>query len=390
MRQSPELQFISNILGLSLKRNHSRIKVNSLPLWDHINWDEFVPLVAYHGVGGLLFYWTRKLKRESSLPRDIYRSLHGIYESNLPISENYRKTIKKILMRFYESEIEVVLLKGAQLAHVDYPHFSLRPMGDIDLLVKGSNQSSVIKLMLEMGFNLYDTGQTCNKFFIRQISKRRKKKTHKPIFIEVHSNLQVPIRLNRSFSMDVDEFWNSTQMKSTAGFPFLQLCPTYNLIYLCSHLGDHHFSRLIWAYDIALLIHRHREEIDWGKLEDLCRRMKIRSPFYYSLSLCQETFQIPIPEKVLEDLSPSWGRRRVGQFLRERNFRSPEKSRMNGFNQFLIKTFLVDNWMEAILWFLFPKREWMEREYSLENSGEIYPYYLLHPVLYLIKSMKAR
>ena len=389
MRLSPELQFISNILGLSLRPNHSHIEVNSLRPWDQINRDEFIRLVTYHGVGGLLFYWLRKMKLGSSLPRDVYRGLHDIYESLLNIAEDHQEVLKRILMRFNDSRVELVLLKGAQLGHIDYPHFSLRPMGDIDLLVKESDQLRIIKLMLEMGFSLYETSQTCDKFFIRQISKRRKKKTHKPIFIEVHSNLQVHIRLNKSFSVDMDEFWNSIQEKATAGFPFLQLCPTYNLIYLCSHLGEHHFSRLIWAYDIALLIHRHREEIDWGKLEDLCGRMKIRSPLYYSLSLCREFFQIPIPEKVLKGLSPSWGRRKIGQFLMRRNLLFPEQSRVSRFSRFLIKALSIDSWVEAMLWFLFPTREWIKQQYSVQGTHKIYPYYLFHPVLYLIKGIRA-
>jgi len=212
MRLSPELQLISNILGSSLKPNHSHIEVNSLPLWEYINWDEFIPLVTYHGVGGLLFYWLRKLKLEINLPDHVSRSLHGIYESVVDIWEDHQVIIKKILMRFYESEIEVILLKGAQLGHTDYPRFSLRPMEDIDLLVKGSDKLRIINLMLEMGFSLYHTGETCDKFFLTQTPKRSRKKTQKPIFVEVHSNLQVPIRLNKSFSVDMDEFWNSTQM----------------------------------------------------------------------------------------------------------------------------------------------------------------------------------
>ncbi len=334
-------------------------------------------------MGGLLFYWVRKLKLKNSLPPDVFKCLRHLYESFADIWEDHRKIIKKILMRFYESEIEIVLLKGAQLGHTDYPHFSLRPMEDIDLLVKGSNQSRIIKLMLEMGFNLYHTGETCDKFFIRN------KQTDKPIFIEIHSNLQVPIRLDKSFSVDMDEFWNGTQMEYFDGFPFRQLHPTYNLIYLCTHLGEHHFSRLIWAYDIALLIHRHGEEIDWEKLKDLCPRMKIRSPLYHSLSLCQELFQIPIPKKVLKRLSPSWGRRKMGEFLIRKNLLFPEQPRIGRFNQFLIKALSIDSWVEAILWFFIPTREWMVREYSLEDSREIYPYYLLHPVLYLIKTVRT-
>ena len=388
-RLSSELQFILDILRSSLNPSHSHDKANSFSVWDQISWDELIPWASSHGVVGLLLYWLRKLNLESILPSDVYRSLQALHECNLNIWEDYREIIKKILMCFYESEIEVILVKGAQLGNIDYPHFSLRPMEDIDLLVKGSNKLRIIKLMLEMGFNLYHTGRTCDKFFLKGISRREKENTHKPIFVEVHSNLQVPIRLNRSFSVDMDEFWNGSKMEHFDGFPFLQLVPTYNLIYLCAHLSEHYFSRLIWSYDIALLIHRHREEIDWEGLGDLCRRMRARSPVYHSLGLSQELFQTSIPERVLKNLSPSWCKRKIGHFLIRKNLLFPERSRLSSLREFLIKTFSIDSWLEAILWFLLPTREWIKQEYSVQGSNEIYPYYLFHPILYLIKAIRA-
>ena len=391
MRLSPEGQFITSILGSSLEPKNSSVVGNSRPPMDHhINWGEFIPLVNHHGVGGLLFYWIRKLGLDNSLSPDVFTDLMDIHESSSTIWEDHLQVFKKILMRFFEKGIEIIFLKGAQLAHTDYPHFSLRPIADIDLLIRRSDRSEIIRLMLEMGFSLYETNQTCDKFFLKKTSKGEKKEVHIPIFIEVHSSLQTPIRLNRSFRIDMDEFWSGTEEKIVLGFSFLQLRPTYNLIYLGAHLSHHHFSRLIWVYDIALLIHRHREEIDWEKLGGICGRMKIRSPLFHSLTLCRDFFQTPIPEKVLKGLTSSWGRRKMGQFLIRRNLWPPGKSRMSRFGQFLIKTFIVDSWMEAILWFLFPTRDWMKRTYSLQNTHKIYPYYLLHPVLHLIKSIKPR
>jgi hypothetical protein len=396
MRQSPELQFMSNILGLSLKPNHSHIEPN--PMLDYLNWDKFIPLVSYHGIGGLLLYWLRRLGFESNLPTDVHKNICGIYESFSKTWEDYHKIIKKILRRFYESKIDVILLKGAQLAFTDYPHFSLRPMGDIDLFVNRSDQLRVIKLMLEMGFNLYEQGDSCNRFFIRGVVKGKERTTHKPIFIEVHSNFQAPIRLNKSFGVDMDEFWNGTQMKSIwngtqmksiAGLPFLQLLPTYNVIYLCTHFGEHHFSRLIWAYDIALLIHRHGEEIDWETLKDLCPRMKIRSPLHHSFSLCQELFGISVPERVLRNLSPPWWRKKMSHYLVRRDILFPQKSRSNRLSRFLIKMLCIDNWLEAAVWFLFPTREWMKKQYSLQKQRWIYSYYILHPILYLVNAIRA-
>ncbi|MFX1552333.1 MAG: nucleotidyltransferase family protein [Promethearchaeota archaeon] len=355
----------------------------------HVNWHNFIPLASYHGVGGLLLYWLKRLGLESNLPTDVRKDLYGIHESFSNIWEDYHEIIKKILRRFSESKIDVVLLKGAQLAYTDYPHFSLRPMEDIDLLVKGSNKLRIIKLMLEMGFNLYHTGKTCDKFFFKGISRREKENTHKPIFVEVHSNLQVPIRLNKSFSVDMDEFWNGSKMEHFDGFSFLKLVPTYNLIYLCAHLCEHYFSRLIWSYDIALLIHRHREEIDWEGLGDLCRRMRARSPVYHSLSLSQELFQTSIPERVLKNLSPTWWRRKIGHFLIRGNLLCPEQSLVSRFKQFLIKVLSIDSWLEAIHWFFIPDREWIKQQYSVKLPREIYSYYLFHPILYLINAIRS-
>jgi hypothetical protein len=250
MRLSPELRFISNILCLSLKPDHTQGEGNIPPV-GHVNWDRFIALVNHHRVGGLLFHWMTKLKLESTVPHHVYENLKGIYESFSDIWEDHGHVLKKILMGCHKREMDVVLLKGAQLAQSNYPDLPLRPIEDIDLLVRQSDRSEVIKFMLETGFNLYETNQTCDKFFIRTISESGKRERHKPIFIEVHSNLQTPIRLDRSFSIDVDECWNLTQEKAVAGYPFLQLCPTDNLIYLCAHLSHHHFSRLIWIYDVA-------------------------------------------------------------------------------------------------------------------------------------------
>jgi hypothetical protein len=340
-------------------------------------------LVNHHRVEGLLFHWIRKLKLENTVPLHVYKNLKDIYESYSNIWENHGQVLKKILMGCHEREMQVIMLKGAQLAHTDYPDFPLRPIEDIDLLVRQLDRSKVIKFMLEMGFNLYETNQTCDKFFVRN------RQPGKPIFIEIHSNLQTRIRLNRSFSIDIDEFWKGTQKRTFDGFPFLELCPTHNLIYLGAHLGHHHFSRLIWAYDIALLVHRHKPEIDWKRLEYICGRVRIKNSLYYSLSLCQKFFGVPIPQHVLRGLSPSWVRRKMGQFIIRRYLRSLEKSRVNRFNHFLIKAILIDSWREAIRWFLFPTREWMKQEYFPGNTHEIYPYYLLHPLLYLIKTMRT-
>lgn len=389
MYQSPELQIVSSILSVSLGSTCSLCEGHGVSPYGMVDWNRFVSLVHHHRVGGLLSYWIKELELESRLPRRVWGALCDISDVIAAAWDDHRNILKGILMQCNESGIEIILLKGGQLGHTDYPHFSLRPIEDIDILVRESDRSETIKLMLERGLSLYGTNQTCDKFFMSRSSKDRKERVHKPVFFEVHSNLQTPIRLNRAFTIDMDELWNTVQEKDIDGFPFLQLSPLDNLLYLGAHFGHHDFSRLIWGYDIALLIRRHEGEIDWEKLDGICRSMGIRDSLYYGLKLCQQLFRLPIREKVLKSLSPSWWRRKGGNFLISKGLLSPEPSRNNRFIRALIKIFLIDSWPRAILWFLFPRKEWLQKRYALERTSEIYTYYLIHPIVYLIRTMRT-
>ncbi|MCP4365035.1 MAG: nucleotidyltransferase family protein [Planctomycetes bacterium] len=46
----------------------------------------------------------------------------------------------------------VILLKGAHLAQVVYSNIALRPMGDIDILVKKNDLPKAKELLLELGY----------------------------------------------------------------------------------------------------------------------------------------------------------------------------------------------------------------------------------------------
>ena len=67
------------------------------------------------------------------------RGDHAAPETPLPPRRDYgvvrREALRAILLRLSEASVPVVVLKGAALAALVYPSPTLRPMGDIDLLV---------------------------------------------------------------------------------------------------------------------------------------------------------------------------------------------------------------------------------------------------------------
>jgi len=62
-------------------------------------------------------------------------------------------------------------------------------------------------------------------------------------------------------------FWENSEEAEVAGRPFRVLGPEANLVYLPAHLAFHHrFQQLHSLFDLALLIARNGERIDWARV----------------------------------------------------------------------------------------------------------------------------
>ena len=54
--------------------------------------------------------------------------------------------------------------------------------------------------------------------------------------------------------------------------------------HLCLHLEGHIYSELVLFCDIAELVRRYREDLDWSALVDVTRRYRAESSVYTSSS----------------------------------------------------------------------------------------------------------
>jgi len=83
------------------------------------------------------------------------------------------------------------------------------------------------------------------------------------------------------------------------------LSPTSHLMHLSAHLFLQHGAakgRLIWLYDLHLLLRKYRQEIDWDVLIAQSRQLKWCALMEAALSQLQNTFQTEIPPNILETI----------------------------------------------------------------------------------------
>ena len=80
--------------------------------------------------------------------------------------------------------------------------------------------------------------------------------------------------------------------------------PIDHLLYLCWHFRFHSFSRLLWLYDLVVMLRSAGSELDWTELIDAARHLQLATTLYYCLSWCRDLFGVEIPAEAFTSLRP--------------------------------------------------------------------------------------
>jgi hypothetical protein len=212
------------------------------------------------------------------VPDSILSQLHTHYRNSLKRNMILLDELKRVLQKFKENDIEVIVLKGADLAETVYPNIALRPMGDVDLLVKKKNLEDSERLLLDSGYKQFIRKDSKNHSFHNTYIRMENGQT---VVIEIHWDL---IRKIFYTNINVDELWaEATPINSLN--KSLKLSLNHYLLYLCWHGSRHGFARLIWICDIGQLIKNKQEDINLDSIHQKSIEWKISRPLHLSLYL---------------------------------------------------------------------------------------------------------
>ncbi len=256
-----------------------------------INWGDFRARVKRHRLGPV---FSRKLAGVVPLPGRIGEEWETEYSRQLARTVLGGDCLRQILNDFSRRGIESIVLKGGHLAESYYPHPALRPIDDLDLLIRPGDRRGAAKLLKESGFQIREETATAEKYLSPDTG----------IFLEVHSDLQTPERRNPSFAIRIEDFWQESVPARIAGGETRVLSPGINLLYLAAHLSHHSFSRLIWFYDLYVIVRQSGGDIDWDRLAARAREYRCAGQVYYPLLFTGFFFGRTASEEFLRRLAP--------------------------------------------------------------------------------------
>jgi hypothetical protein len=259
-----------------------------------------VELARAEGVSPLLYHRLLCHPEISNLPPDFL----ALFSSSLAL-DHYRTAahntllfneLDRILAAFAQAQLPVIVLKGAALARTLYPDPALRPMGDLDLLVKPGDVAACLQIAHGLGYTEPDPEAAAglNQRLLHHVHLRQGKN----LVLELHWQLLGGEAVQ--YATQADWFWGQVlPLTGTAeAGNAQQLTPLASLIYLSAHAVLQHGTGkalLIWFYDLDLLIRRSAQDISASELWAAASALGLQGALFAALQRCQELWQTPIP-----------------------------------------------------------------------------------------------
>jgi hypothetical protein len=326
------------------------------------DWTELLAQAESHGLSPLLYV---QLKAAGvSLPLPVKRDLQGLYLRYRHANQVRARALAEILAAFEAAGIRALVLKGAALAHLLYPEPGVRPMSDVDLLVKRTDVHRAQELLSGLGFHapLPPAGRLPGKHLLAATRSDE----GLTISVELHHNL---FNIGSGISLELNDL-------SVPPVPFaLEDVTAYTLPYeemlwhQCQHLrliGQP--FRLIWLVDMVGLAERYAAEIDWARVErDYALVLSTLSLFHHitplSEGLCQTArLNLGRPPQGIGREFEGWPHRSIRR----------QRATGKGYGRIFWDTFCPSEW-------------WLRLYYGVGSARSLGWYrWVLHPLHVLI------
>src|SRR5665647_338343 len=116
------------------------------------DWDVLIEASGRHGVTPLLYHRLRTSHSDVPIPANVITRLRQAYLDNVARNMGLYHELGKVLELLRRDNISVIALKGVHLATAVYRNIALRPMCDVDLLVKQTDLLRVQEILVEQGY----------------------------------------------------------------------------------------------------------------------------------------------------------------------------------------------------------------------------------------------
>jgi len=269
--------------------------LETLPLHTADEWKETIESAAAHGLIPLLYKRLKNSAVGNRLPAGLARTIEEQYLAVAARNMMLADELAGILQACERENRPCMPLRGLALAEDLFGDITLRPMGDIDLLVRREDLEDITSILCGLGFQQMDRrpGFAIDYYYTLKFFKDR----HGWIIVEPHWTITYPPFADR---VDMGLVWERSERDRVVGVTSRKLAVEDLLFHLCLHLvhqGDE--APLLHFFEIDRLIRQRHESIDWSGVALMAEMSGQGFLLHRALDRVRTHFDTPVPEEAI-------------------------------------------------------------------------------------------
>ena len=274
-----------------------------------IDWNIFLEMARGEGVSPLVFSRLPEIAKHYDIPEYVAEELKKDYYLSATRNVLLFEELKKVLGLFNQSKLQIIVMKGTALAETVYGNLALRPMSDVDLLVKKENLHQIDELLKTLGYSPADRSVDDVDFsstYLTTLDYRNPAKNAPSFHVHWHFvNSTIP---NESYinHIKMDDIWQDAVKTNIADIETWVMSPHHLIIHLSEHAlrVTHSLNKLSYFCDIDRAINYYGKSLDWDLLIRDTLKFNLNKMVYTTLYFSRYFIKANVPEDVLLKLKP--------------------------------------------------------------------------------------
>ena len=279
-------------------------------LQSDLDWDYVLETSIRHAVSPLAHAALDQAASPDELatliPQPVRDQLRGLHDMTRARSRRLYAVLAEIARSFGCAGVDALALKEIPLALQAFPNLALRPIGDLDLLIRADDYDRAVACLGALGFDPLPQREL--PFTRKYACAHHLRRAGDEVWVDLQWNLaerEFDIYGEGNFTFDPETMWDRA-VKLVLGpeAVFAAPRPEPMLFHLCLHAEGHGYSEIVLFADVAALL--HRETIDWEAVADLARRYDSEASVYHVLLIAKRLLGASVPDHVLRALEPAY------------------------------------------------------------------------------------
>ena len=271
-----------------------------------VEWMPTVGLAHWHGVAPRLSRALVVNGVADAIPRDIDDQLQSGYFATMARNLSLRRELGRVVAELHRHQIEVMALKGAALVPLVHRDPGVRPMDDLDLLVRRDDLARAEKVIRAVGYQPADKAPPVALDDEAHHHLPSLVRTDGTIAIELHHKLGSS---GSSPDFDITAVWARAVPFDAGDTTCLRPSDEDLLVHVCLHfLVDRVrlFSRraLRQICDIGAIIDAFADTLDWDRLTAEAVERRYAEALALALGTASLIVDAQLPDDLLANLAP--------------------------------------------------------------------------------------